>query len=74
MNQNHLFKKITKPIYICLCLLSLLFPVISFAADSLCATVKIEISQELTLERQGFEAHMRINNGLTNISLETLPN
>ncbi|MBI5787695.1 MAG: hypothetical protein HZA78_02415 [Candidatus Schekmanbacteria bacterium] len=46
MNKNYSFKKITKPIYICLCLLFLLFPVISFAADSLCATVKIEIAQE----------------------------
>ena len=38
--------------------------------DSLCAEVKIEIKQELTLERQAFDAHMRINNGLTHISLE----
>lgn len=38
--------------------------------ESLCATVKIEIAQELTLERQAFDAHMRINNGLTHISLE----
>jgi hypothetical protein len=35
-----------------------------------CARVKIEIEQELTLERQAFDAHMRINNGLSNISLE----
>lgn len=34
------------------------------AADSLCASVKIEIEQELTLERQAFDAKMRINNGL----------
>jgi hypothetical protein len=33
------------------------------AAESLCAEVKIELSQELTLERQGFEARMRIRNG-----------
>ena len=37
---------------------------------AICATVKIEIRQELTLERQAFDAHMRINNGLTHISLE----
>ena len=50
--------------------------ILSFSAyassDSLCATVKIEIKQELTLERQAFEAHMRINNGLTHISLENV--
>lgn len=39
-------------------------------ADSICAEVKIEIKQELTLERQAFDAHMRINNGLTHTSLQ----
>jgi len=43
---------------------------ISLAADSVCAKVKLEIRQELTLERQGFDAHMRINNGLSIITLE----
>lgn len=43
---------------------------VSSASDTLCAKVKIEIQQELTLERQAFEAHMKINNGLTGISLE----
>ena len=38
--------------------------------SSVCASVKIEIKQEITLERQAFDAHMRINNGLSNISLE----
>ncbi len=48
-----------------------LFPVFSYAADdSLCAEVRIEIKQELTLERQAFDAHMRINNGLSHITLE----
>jgi hypothetical protein len=42
----------------------------AIADDTLCASVKIQITQELTLERQAFDAHMRINNGLTNISLE----
>ncbi len=37
---------------------------------ALCATVKIEIRQELTLERQAFDAHMRINNGLSHIPIE----
>ena len=42
------------------------------AAESICAVVKIEIRQELTLERQAFDAHMKINNGLTRLSLENV--
>ncbi|MBR9982507.1 MAG: chitobiase/beta-hexosaminidase C-terminal domain-containing protein [Desulfatitalea sp.] len=38
----------------------------------MCATVKIEIRQELTLERQAFDAHMRINNGLSHIPLQNV--
>lgn len=38
--------------------------------DSLCAEVKIEILQELTLERQGFEAIMRITNSLDTFTLD----
>lgn len=34
----------------------------SQAEDALCAEVKIEILQELTMERQGFEALMQITN------------
>ncbi|RLC30379.1 MAG: hypothetical protein DRH37_05455, partial [Deltaproteobacteria bacterium] len=45
------------------------FPVFSRAADSLCAVVKIEIRQELTLERQAFDAYMRIRNGLSHVGL-----
>ena len=44
----------------------------SHADDSICAKVKIEINQELTLERQAFDAHMRINNGLSHITLESV--
>ena len=40
------------------------------AADSICARVQIEIKQEVTLERQAFDAHMRINNGLDHITLD----
>ena len=60
----------------CIFLLSsLIFSLVLFFlqsahADSECAEVKIEISQELTLERQAFDAHMRINNGLSHIILE----
>ncbi len=52
----------------------LLFPFsnILFAQESTCARVKIEIKQELTLERQAFDAHMRINNGLTHAALEDI--
>ena len=44
----------------------------SSAEESVCAQVKIEIRQELTLERQAFDAHMRINNGLSHITLENI--
>ena len=40
------------------------------ADESICAVVKIEIRQEMTLERQAFDAHMRINNGFSHITLE----
>ncbi len=46
------------------------FPLLSSAEDGICARVKIEIRQEMTLERQAFEAHMRINNGFDNITLD----
>lgn len=39
------------------------------AQESICARVKIEIKQELTLERQGFDAKMVINNGLPDSAL-----
>ncbi|MBM5575369.1 hypothetical protein [Deefgea sp. CFH1-16] len=32
------------------------------AEETVCAKVKIEIKQELTLERQAFDAEMKINN------------
>ena len=47
-------------------------PAGSLAIDSVCARVKIEIKQELTLERQAFDAHMRIKNGLDHITLENI--
>ena len=49
----------------------LLFPDFSYADDeTVCAQVKIEVRQEMTLERQAFDAHMRINNGLSHITLQ----
>lgn len=44
----------------------------SRAEEALCAEVKIEILQELTMERQGFEALMRITNSLDTFSLENI--
>ncbi len=57
--------------YLPLILLSFVVPA-DAGTNSLCAEVKIAIKQELTLERQAFDAHMRINNGLTDTSLETV--
>src|SRR5207253_1598993 len=34
--------------------------------------VKIEILQELTLEREAFEARMTINNGVTGVALDSI--
>ncbi len=42
------------------------------AQESYCAEVKIEIKQELTLERQAFDAHKRINNGLDTLPLDNV--
>lgn len=50
----------------------LLPPLASAAEDLVCARVKIEIRQELALERQGFDAHMRITNGLSHVTLENV--
>lgn len=52
-------------VFIALCVIQY-----SIAEETFCAKVKIEILQELTLERQGFEATMRITNGLDTFSLE----
>jgi hypothetical protein len=43
-------------------LVSLLALPAAHAQETVCARVKIEIKQELTLERQGFDAEMKINN------------
>lgn len=44
----------------------------AMAEETVCAKVKIEINQELTLERQAFDAHMRITNGLPRTDLENI--
>ncbi len=42
------------------------------ASASVCATVRIEIDQQLTFERQAFEASMTINNGLPSAAISNL--
>ncbi|MHC9510382.1 Ig-like domain-containing protein [Kangiella sp. M94] len=58
-----------------ICILSALVLMVSFsvqAEDSVCAVVKIEILQELTLERQGFEAELKISNVLDDKSIDNI--
>lgn len=42
------------------------------AQETVCARVKIEIKQELTLERQAFDAEMRINNTTDTSTIENV--
>ncbi|AOX99686.1 hypothetical protein BJP62_03980 [Jeongeupia sp. USM3] len=44
----------------------------AYAEDTVCAKVKIEIKQELTLERQAFDAEMKINNTTDNGVIENV--
>ncbi|MCP4485973.1 MAG: hypothetical protein GY820_01390, partial [Gammaproteobacteria bacterium] len=53
-----------------LVLLLIITPFSAAHAEAYCATVKIEIAQELSLERQAFDAVMKINNGLDTLSIE----
>lgn len=43
-----------------------------YSQETVCAQVKIEILQELTLEREAFEGRMTINNGLAGVSLDQI--
>jgi hypothetical protein len=72
MKRKQSLKKLT---FISICaFIFLSIPIFSSPAlavdDSVCARVKLEIRQELTLERQAFDAHMRIGNGFSHITLE----
>ena len=60
-----------KLLHFCVCLVTLFcsFATTAFAQYSLCAEVKIEIKQKVSLERQAFDAVMKINNGLDASSL-----
>ncbi|WP_338847489.1 hypothetical protein V8J88_02125 [Massilia sp. W12] len=42
------------------------------AQETVCAKVKIEIKQQLTLERQGFDAEMKINNTTDSSAIENV--
>jgi hypothetical protein len=62
-------------LWIGLCLLVgvwLSAPLRAWADGSVCAEVQLTINQDVTFERQAFEAHLRIKNGLSNLSLEDL--
>ncbi len=68
--MNHTHRRLMSQLMPIFMMLLCLSPWKAIAADSLCAEVKLEIKQELSLERQAFDAHMRINNGLSTISLD----
>ncbi|BFM06373.1 SdrD B-like domain-containing protein [Halioxenophilus aromaticivorans] len=55
-----------------LLLVFLLLSPFASAQETICAQVKIEIKQELTLERQAFDANMVITNGLTGVNIENV--
>lgn len=44
----------------------------SFALDAQCETVKVDIKQEVTNERQAFDARMKITNSYSNMSMENV--
>jgi hypothetical protein len=50
----------------------ILWPPVGFAQETVCAEVKIEIEQQVTLERQAFDAHMKVVNGLESVPLENV--
>lgn len=58
--------------YSTLCFVLLILPLRVMAEETFCAKVSIEIKQELTLERQAFDAHMRINNGVEGFAVENV--
>jgi hypothetical protein len=67
-----LLKEISFTTFLKVSLFAIFFLLFSNKANAICAQVKIEIHQELTLERQAFNAYMRINNGLSSITLEDI--
>ena len=55
-----------------LCIAATILAAPAAAQDALCAQVKIEIQQKLSLERQAFDAHMRITNGLDTSAIQNV--
>lgn len=53
-------------------LLAFSFQPSALAQQSICARVKIEILQELTLEREAFEVRMTIHNGVAGMSIDNI--
>ncbi len=72
MGKAYFFNSRTALYFTLLIGLVVMNPSVSSAVDSVCARVKIEIKQELTLERQAFDAHLRLKNGLSHITLENV--
>ena len=72
MGKAYLFDRRIALYFTLLIGLILMDPTVSLAADSVCARVKIEIKQGLTLERQAFDAHLGLKNGLSHITLENV--
>jgi len=44
-------------------------PLTTVASDTICAEVQISIKQEVSFERQAFEAHMKIKNGAPDVPI-----
>lgn len=67
-----MFRSLLKNNVLVLWLLPILLSISSssHAIEELCAVVQIEIVQELALERQAFEAKMKITNSLDTLSLD----
>lgn len=47
-------------------------PVSAAPEAPLCASVKLAVAQEMAFERQGFDAHLRISNGLAGLDVTSL--
>ncbi len=62
----------TKPCFLLIFIVFSLCCCRAYAEESVCAEVKLSIEQELSLERQAFDAHMRILNSLPETSLENV--
>jgi hypothetical protein len=61
-----------KSLSLCVFLLFFSFTPFSIAQETICAIVKIEIPQELTIERQAFEATLKIENTLADKTIENI--